>query len=262
MKKLLVFTDIHSVAQGESIIGLDPMDRFSRGLAHALDHHPDAERIVITGDLAHHGAHDEYMRLHAALKDCPLPISITLGNHDRRSEFLKVFQNVALTDTGYVQEAIDLGDTRLVVLDTLDEHAPDLHSGLLCEQRLTWMETAIQKADGRRVLIFMHHPPILTGFPGMDSIGLRNRTELANRLGAHENVVLIVAGHIHRTIQGALSVCETRHIPVAMLKSPCHQMPMRLATDDHHISVDEPGAYGIVLSTTDGVLVHTEDFTL
>ena len=39
-------------------------------------------------------------------------------------------------------------------------------------------------------------------------------------------------------------------------------MPMALGSEDHHISVDEPGAYGIMISTEDGIVVHTEDFTL
>ncbi|MEL7257839.1 MAG: phosphodiesterase [Pseudomonadota bacterium] len=262
MKKLLVFTDIHIVPQGETIIGLDPLERFSQGLQHALNNHPDAERIVITGDLTHHGTHDEYMLLHETLSDCPLPLSMTLGNHDRRAAFLEVFQDVSVTDAGFVQESVDLDETRLILLDTLDEDADNLHGGLLCEDRLNWMDQAIASADGRNVILGLHHPPVLTGFPGMDSIGLANRSELALRLGRHDNVVQILAGHIHRTIQGSLAVHEARNIPVFMFKSPCHQMPMHLSTEDHHISVDEPGAYGIVLNTDDGILVHTEDFTL
>jgi len=262
MKKLLIFTDIHIVPQGEMIIGLDPLERFAQGLQHALSNHPDAERIVITGDLTHHGTQEEYMRLHDVLSDCPLPISLTLGNHDRRAAFRDVFQNVPVTGEGYVQESVDLDETRLILLDTLDEDAANLHGGLLCEDRLHWMDQAIASADGRRVILGLHHPPVLTGFPGMDSIGLANRSELASRLAQHDTVVQILAGHIHRTIQGNLAVNETRNIPVFMFKSTCHQMPMHLTTDDHHISVDEPGAYGIVLNSEDGILVHTEDFTL
>ena len=79
MRKLIVFTDIHILPEGETIIGLDPFDRFTRGLAHALDRHPDAERVVLCGDLTHNAAPEEYARLRAALGACPLPVSLMLG---------------------------------------------------------------------------------------------------------------------------------------------------------------------------------------
>ncbi len=262
MKKLLVFTDIHVLPKGETIIGLDPYERFSRGLEHAIKHHPDAERVVITGDLAHRGTPEEYIRLHAILADCPLPLSMTLGNHDRRAAFLEVFHNVAVTAEGYVQEVVDLDQTRLILLDTLDEQAANIHGGLLCKHRLDWMDAAILSSAGRRVILALHHPPVQTGFPGMDSIDLANKAEFAEALGRHPNVVQIIAGHVHRTIHASLTVAGDRQIPVAMLKSTCHQMPMALSSKAHDVSIDEPGAYGIVISTDDGVVVHTEDFEL
>lgn len=259
MDKVIVFTDIHLLAQGGTIIGLDPVARFEQGLAHALDHHPDASRIVIAGDLAHTGHPDEYAQLRQSLSGCPVPVSLMLGNHDSRTPFLKTFPDSPITEAGFVQHSVDLGTTRLILLDTLDEDAPDLHSGYLCDHRLDWLEAELASAAaaGQRAIVFTHHPPILTGFNGMDSIGLRNRAELIDRLARYNNVVQIVSGHIHRTISGSAA-----GIPVAMFKSPCHQMPMILSDDEHSLSVDEPGAYGVLLLHEDGVIVHSEDFTL
>ncbi len=44
----------------ESILGLDPVANFAACLAHVEQFHPDADRIVITGDLAHRGLPDSY----------------------------------------------------------------------------------------------------------------------------------------------------------------------------------------------------------
>lgn len=262
MQKLLIFTDLHLVPEGETIIGLDPMARFAQGLAHAQENHPDAVRIIITGDLAHHGKPEEYLRLKAALANARLPVSLMVGNHDRRAPFLATCPDTPLTQHGYVQEVVDLDDTRLITLDTLNEAAADTHSGILCDDRLNWMEAAIQGAEGRRVVLFMHHPPVETGFKGMDWIGLKSIPALVERLSKYHNVHQIVSGHIHRTIQAGLVTGPGRPIPVAMFKSPCHQMPMTLGYHDPHLSVDEPGAYGILLLTPEGIVVHTEDFTL
>lgn len=257
MKKLLIFTDIHFVKEGRDIIGLDPVARFSQGLTHALATHPDASHVIITGDLAHYGSSQEYARLRTALADCPLPVAMTIGNHDIRAKFRTAFPEMPVDENGFVQSVIDAHGHRLILLDTADEEAEIKHSGLLCDARLNWLEARLSEDPDTPTLIFMHHPPITTGFEAMDRIGLRNRTEVAQRLKAHSQVKQIIAGHVHRTMSGAAG-----GIPVALFKSPCHQMPMVLDGDDEHLSVDEPGAYGLILLHDDQIIVHTEDFTL
>jgi mRNA degradation ribonuclease J1/J2 len=39
-------------------------------------------------------------------------------------------------------------------------------------------------------------------------------------------------------------------------------MPMILGDHDPSLSIDEPGAYGLLLLSDTGVVVHTEDFSL
>lgn len=259
--KVLVFTDLHIVTDGETIIGLDPAARLAHGLDHAIAHHSDASAIIVTGDLTHHGTPEEYARLKAILDTCRLPLILTLGNHDRRAAFCAAFPEATLT-SGFVQSVLDLDETRLIVLDTLDEAAPDLHSGWLCASRLDWLDAALQEAAGRRVILFLHHPPAMTGFPNMDAIALREPDRLARLLAQYPNVVQIVAGHVHRTCQTSMRLDADRRLPVTIFKSTCHQMPMDLRAENTHVSVDEPGAYGLLLIGEEGVIVHTEDFTL
>jgi hypothetical protein len=44
MHEVLVLTVIHILPEGETVIGLDPLARFTQGLAHAIERHPDAAR--------------------------------------------------------------------------------------------------------------------------------------------------------------------------------------------------------------------------
>lgn len=263
MQKLLVFTDIHFTPHGETIIGLDPEARFAEGLAHAVERHPDAAHLLITGDLAHSGAVGEYERLQNALKDCPIPVHLMLGNHDDRQNFLHVFPDTPKTEAGFIQDVIDLGDhTRLILLDTLNENTPGRHNGRLCQNRLDWLTTALSDANERQVLLFMHHPPTRSGFPGMDAIGLLDVEAFSEVLRNYSNVRQIIAGHVHRTIHGAFRCGILQQIPVTVFKSTCHQMPMNLIVEHSDLSVDEPGAYGILLVEKEEIVVHTEDFTL
>jgi Icc protein len=253
-QKILVFTDLHYVAEGKGIGHLDPDARFREGLAHAQAQFPDAERLVIAGDLAHHGSHAEYARLRDALDECPMPVHLMIGNHDARGPFRDTFPGAPVTPEGYVQQIVDTGDTRLILLDTVDEGH---HGGLLCDARLNWLDAALVGAEGRRTIVFMHHPPMSVGFAAMDAIGLANRTEFLALLKHRASTCQIVSGHLHRTVSGAAGGIAT-----CVFKSPCHQSPIMRPGMDEHMSIDEPGAYGILYLGDEGVVVHSEDFGL
>jgi len=257
MQKVIVLTDLHILPKGDRIIGLDPAARFGHVMADALRQHPDATHVILTGDLTHNGTSVEYAHLRALLADCPVPVSLMLGNHDRRAPFIAAFPDSPLTDAGFVQRLIDLDHARLILLDTLDEDAPDLHSGYLCPDRLNWLDHALDTAQDQPCILFTHHPAFVTGFGGMDRIGLRNRAELIKRLHRNGAVVQIVSGHIHRNVQGAAG-----GIPNAVFKSTCHQMPLILGEQSPQLSIDEPGAYGLLLIGPEGVVVHTQDVGL
>ncbi|MEM6596026.1 MAG: metallophosphoesterase, partial [Pseudomonadota bacterium] len=171
--KLLVFTDLHIVDEGAEIIGLDPAARFSEGLVHALAHHGDAKALVLMGDLTHHGKTAQFERLRGLLADVPMQITFMLGNHDNREVFRRVFPEVEVTSSGHVQRMQELAGCVLITLDTMDLHVEPRHSGVLCSARLAWLERALIWAAGRPVIVAMHHPPVMTGFAGMDRIALQ-----------------------------------------------------------------------------------------
>lgn len=248
--KLLVLSDLHMVEAGETIIGLDPHARLMAVLEHALAAHPDAARMVLMGDLTHHGTLPQYQRLKDALAAVPMPITYLLGNHDRRAPFHEVFGG-----KGFVQTCHDLGGVRLICLDTLDgpPYPHGHHAGRLCPERLDWLDAQLA-ASPAPVILALHHPPMDVGFAGMDAIKLANPDDLFAVTERHGTVRQIIAGHIHRTISGTV-----RGLPFAIFKSPCHQMPMMLGAAGSGHSIDEPGAYGIVLANTERILCHSED---
>ena len=263
--KALIFTDLHITPPGQTLIGLDPLARFKDGLAHALSRHPDAQHIILLGDLTHTGAPAEYARLAPVLADCPIPVTVTMGNHDLRQNITSAFPT-ALNSDDFAQTALDLGPLRLLILDThdYDNQAPLEQDGWLCDTRLSWLDAELARAatDGKDVVVFAHHPPCPVGFWAMDAIGLANSDALLSRLHAAPHVRHLICGHIHRTIHASASNPTGGSLPVTILKSPCHQIPMILGQGTFADSVDEPGAYGILLALKDTVVVHTEDFAL
>lgn len=254
MTKTLIFTDLHMTEAGTTIIGLDPKDRMERVFAHAFALHPDATQAVVLGDLTHHGSHDEYARLKPLLDTCPMPMKLTIGNHDIREEMCAAFGADTLTN-GFAQHAWVEDGTLFLLLDTIDEedHAPR-HGGWLCEARLGWIADQIATHQPGRIVAMMHHPPFDTGLPGADRIKLMNGSVLLDLLQKAQVPTHLICGHVHRTISGMV-----RGIPFTVLKSTCHQSPLDLTNPSSALSVDEPGAYGVLLLTDTQVIVHSED---
>ena len=260
MRRLIVLTDLHMLPEQQRIIGIDPYERLLGAVHHINHHHFAAERVICTGDLAHRGDLEWYRRLRDALDVLRVPYSLLIGNHDHRQNFRASFPEAPVDEDGFVQQAIELLEGRLLLLDTLNAppyQFPGTYAGLLCDRRMAWLDRQLALAGRSPVYIFMHHPPHDTGFPGMDEIKLLNGRAFYDLLNRHGNVRHIFAGHVHRTIGGSF-----RGIPFSVFKSTVHQQPMLFEVADASLSVAEPAAYGIVFLTADACLVHTEDYEI
>ena len=88
--KLIHISDIH--INPEPILGIDPVANFRACLDHVAEFHADADRIVISGDLTHHGRRESYEQLRDMLAESPLQGDaaprLLIGNHDDRAVLL------------------------------------------------------------------------------------------------------------------------------------------------------------------------------
>lgn len=259
MQKIIVFTDTHmqpEVDEGK----FDPDVQLKKGIAHVNQFNGNADLVVFCGDLTHKGDVISYEMLQNRLTDLNIPYKLLLGNHDNRENFLTVFDDTRLDENGFVQQVLDLGPFRLILLDTLNGPPydyPSSHMGNLCEKRLAWLEAQLASAGEKDCMVFMHHPPHNTGFVAMDTIKLIDGDGFYKVLKNHNNVSQLICGHVHRTISG-----HYKGIPFAVFKSTVGQMPMLFDTMDFHMEVNEPSSYGIIFAEKDTVLVQTEDFEL
>ena len=258
MKKIIVLTDIHIVHPGQTILGIDPTARLDAAIDQIHKTSSDADMVIITGDLTDQGHPDCYERLKASLSRLKLPHRLLIGNHDSRANFQAAFPDAPKDANGFVQFFEDIDDWRLICLDSVNQ--PRIEgtrhgSGQICEKRYEFLENALSGANDRRVIIFLHHPPFISGFPGMDAIRLMEAEKFISVLKGHGNVQLVVSGHIHRTMSAVIN-----GVPQALFKSTAHEMPLDFVSPNSSIACIEPPAYGILLLTDEGVVVHTEDY--
>jgi Icc protein len=196
-------------------------ERFTRAVEHlnGLPTLPDI--TIITGDCVQNGTPQEYERFQSIASQLRMPYYTIPGNHDNRVNFLKVFGSQGSQALeGFAQYVIDLDPVRLIALDT---NIPNSDAGDLCSTRLQWLEERLNEAPERPTIIFMHHPPFLTGMQAFDEIGLSHEPEFGAIIKRNPQVELITAGHIHlpmtRRYQGTLAMtCTT--IQFSMLPDP------------------------------------------
>ena len=174
-EKILLTSDIHITEPEVAIVGLNSLDRFKRCLEHAATYHSDACHLFLLGDLTHNGLYEEYKILKRALDNQPVETTLMLGNYDRRTTFAKAFSNLPI---GFQYGSKNFGKTKIFFLDTLDEGATNEHGGLICKERLQWLETNLQSGKGPRIVL-SHHHMLTSGFDGMDEIRLLNGEEVA-----------------------------------------------------------------------------------
>jgi Icc protein len=177
------------------------------GLAAAVDSvrsmrpHPDA--VLVSGDLADHATDAEYEQVLELLAPLQAPVYVLPGNHDDRRALHRHF-GVPGAGGEPVQYSADLGPLRLVVLDTT---RPGEDPGALDAERLGWLDAELATSPELPTLLAMHHPPLATGVPAWDELGLpaTDRRALGEVVDRHRQVRRLVAGHMHRTMTAELA---------------------------------------------------------
>src|SRR6516164_7514759 len=145
---VIQLSDPHILAPGELLYGrFDTAEFLARSVAeiNRLDPLPDV--AVITGDLVDHGEPAEYEHLRALLSPLAMPVFVIPGNHDAREPLRAAFAaDGYLPADGFLQFTIEDYPVRLVALDTL---IPGEAGGLLCSERLAWLDYALASAPSR-----------------------------------------------------------------------------------------------------------------
>ena len=251
MQKIIQITDTHIRPPGERVLGLDPAERLRAVVRSINENHGDAAHCIVTGDLTDRGEVAAYGLLRDSLVELRVPYRLLLGNHDSRAVFRDVFPEVETDDHGFVQGTLDVGETACMLLDTLDEQRPAV--GLLCRQRLSWLDSQLEAAAGRQVIVFLHHPPLSIGLPWFEEMLLENGAALMDLLRRHGTVAHIVFGHVHVNASGTWG-----GMSFSASRGTCHKIlsdPVAEQAD----YVDQGPAYDVLLVGRQGICVHSID---
>ncbi|MGN8160422.1 metallophosphoesterase [Salinisphaera sp. RV14] len=186
---LLHITDLHLLAEpGSRLHGWDVSATFDRVLAEALATHPEADAVVLGGDLVDDESTTGYRWLDRRLHTLARPVLAVAGNHDDPAAMAEQLTCAA------VHDVIGVGGWRLIGLDS---HVPGSDAGRIGPRALAGLDRTLQ-ADPAPALICVHHPPLDVGSAWIDAIGLVDRDALRATLARHPRVRGVVCGHVHQ----------------------------------------------------------------
>jgi 3',5'-cyclic AMP phosphodiesterase CpdA len=246
-------TDLHVRPRGQAanrVVETNMMTERAIDALRALRPQPDV--VLITGDMTDCGLIEEYEVLKSLLARLPMPVHMVPGNHDRRDNLRQVFADwpSVVADPEFVHCVVDDFPVRLIGLDTL---TPGSGAGALCARRLDFLARALGRSHKPSV-IFMHHPPLITGIAHMDAINLtEGRERLAELVAANGRVERIICGHYHRAIDALFGGTLASVAP-----GVAHQVAFDLDPAHAGALVFEPPAYRLHLYLPDaGIVSHT-----
>jgi 3',5'-cyclic-AMP phosphodiesterase len=177
-----------------------------------LNPRPDA--VIHTGDISQHGSHAEYILAREILADLKMPLYVTPGNRDSRTELRKVFSQDGYIQPGskFVQYAVDVGNIYLVAIDSVCEGS---RAGELCDERLGVLDEMLSEKPNSPTVLFMHHPPfeVLTSNEPFQ-FGSRDVIEkFAGILRHHPQITQIFCGHAHRSFVSDFADTKALTVP-------------------------------------------------
>ncbi|MEV6624498.1 metallophosphoesterase [Amycolatopsis sp. NPDC051106] len=176
-----------------SDLHLDDGPRAEERVAAVLGYLADlaVDAVVITGDIADHGAPSEYARAAELLKH-PAPVLVCPGNRDVRAAFREGLLGLPPSDAP-IDVAREVGG---VLFAMRDSTIPGRGAGFLADETLEWLDGVLAGGDGPAFVAF-HHPPVEVGVPLVDAIRQSGEERLASVLNRHPRVVAQLAGHVH-----------------------------------------------------------------
>ena len=201
--RILQISDFHLRGDGKLSFQVVDTASFLKSTKAHLEHvfaldgqKPDM--IVVTGDIADSGDEKAYLMVYEALRSFNVPVYAVPGNHDRRDRMVRILKGWTIPNpqtAPFLCYAVQTEEARLLFLDTLN---PGSHAGHMREAELAWLDNELQSNKNVPTLIFMHHPPFITGLPAMDE-PFENREQMRTVL-MKAPWARLCCGHMHRPI--------------------------------------------------------------
>jgi 3',5'-cyclic-AMP phosphodiesterase len=253
-QRLLIaqISDLHIRPPGQLTSGrVDTATALARCMTELNRLTPRPDLVVISGDLVDTPLAESYDHLIRLLAPLEVAFAAVPGNHDDRDLMRAALPGCRFAHCGALNSVRTIRGVDVILLDSI---VPGAAHGELDPKTLAWLDATLGASATRPALLFLHHPPFVTGIRDMDKDNLRNAAEFAAILQRHERARLVAAGHVHRaatTMFAARSatVCPAPNLAVALDLDERLPPSFRIEPPAFHLHVWFPGdRFGTVVT--------------
>jgi len=188
--RVIQITDLHlKTRPGAHLWGVDVDASLRAVLDRIREKHPKPDLILATGDLV--GDEPEaYGRVREFLKSLGAPVYCLPGNHDFPALMSRMLRGGPVRRERHVVA----GGWQLALLDSSFPGTPDGH---LAYGELALLDTVLATHPELHTLVCLHHNPVPTDTPWLDTMMVGNSEALFALLDRYPEVRAVVWGHIH-----------------------------------------------------------------
>jgi len=235
--RLIQFTDLHLFGtEAGRLRGVNTYETLMATLEIARRDHWPPDALLVTGDLVQDdtAGYALFRRVFGALN---LPVYCLPGNHDDAASLKRSLAGAPFVTGGH----IDRDGWRVVLLDSSVRGSARGH---LTAEALASLETSLSSADGRHVLVCLHHHPVQMHSRWLDTVGLDNAADFWRIIDASSSVRAVLWGHVHQNFDGMRG-----HVKLLATPSTCAQFVPRGV--DFEIDT-QPPAYRVLSLSPEG----------
>lgn len=240
MTKIIQISDPHIVPHGQLAYGrvdtAAPLAECVETINRMLPQIGPVDMAIVTGDLTDFGTDEEYQRFRQIMAPLAIPYCAVPGNHDDRETMRSGFADQDwMPETGPINWMQEFADLVLIGLDTSVTGKPH---GQLDKATLNYLQQGLHTANGKPVIVGIHHPPFLTGKEKMDIQNLHDSAMLKRLLGNYGGEVRLICGHVHRNIVALFGrvICQ-------IAPGTSHAVTMDQRIDAPNCLTREPGGF-------------------
>jgi 3',5'-cyclic AMP phosphodiesterase CpdA len=193
---IVQLSDLHLPGEGDLFGHIDTAARLTAALDLLVRSRWRPELLLVTGDLADHGAAESYRRVRPLLDGAAATLGARLlcipGNHDGVENFERGMLDREPSGAA-LDQVVRLGGLRVLALDSTSRGG---HHGSLEDEQLSALAAELAEPAPEGTLLALHHPPVPSPLGAMRGIVLRDPERLAAVVSGSD-VRMILCGHCH-----------------------------------------------------------------
>ena len=222
---IIQISDTHLMNQDDlEFVHMNPEQSFHRVMAQIQQEYPEAHALIHTGDLAQVPVPETYQRYLSFMQSTGFPHYQVPGNHDSAEFF-------PFHDQQNKVHAIPMGNWCLMLLNSAVKGKID---GWIESEQLKQLDQLLKQHAEQHILIACHHHPFEMRSRWIDQHILKNTEHLTDVLAKHQNVKLVLCGHVHQT-------SENQWHGIHFLSTPSTCVQFKPHSDDFALDDEAPG---------------------